>query len=127
MNGFSEDARTGAEALLPESVADHDDVLATRAKILRREHAADYGANADGFERAGSTLQRRDFQGVVVCMEDEAVQTRVIRDLDHVGEGFPVNAFQAPRLRLAARAVARALEPLRLREWHSTNHIAVQD
>ena len=75
----------------------------------------------------GAHSQRRNFLRIVVGVEDEAAQTRVIRDLDHVGEGLPVHAFQAAGLRLARRVVERAVEPLRVREWHRTNHVAVHD
>ncbi len=56
-NGLSEDARTGAEALSPEEVADHDNALAARAEIVGRKNAAQRGADADGFEGAGGAFQ----------------------------------------------------------------------
>ncbi len=60
-------------------------------------------------------------------MENEAAQTRVIGDLNHVAEGFPVHALQAARLGLAGSVIERTVEALGFRERHGANHVAVHD
>jgi hypothetical protein len=61
-------------------------VLGARAKFLGYKHAAQHGAKADGFERAGSTLQLHNLPRIILGVEGEPTQIRVICDLDHICE-----------------------------------------